>query len=286
MMDFKIKEDIEIVKELTGLNFSDLSSRIGVSEQTILNWCDEKTDISYENVEKFYNFTFCENIRLNVIREHLLIEENKSPEKIILFHGAKTDISGEISIEKSRAANDFGKGFYCGQSLEQSAMFVSGYSDSSLYMIEFDTANLTHTDFFVDRDWMLTIAYFRGKLNEYENHPIIKTLRERVNSSDYIIAPIADNRMFEIIDSFIAGEITDVQCRHCLSATNLGNQYVFKTYKAVKNLKIVYHCYLCDKEKQYYMKSKIEESKIGNDKVKIARKQFRGQGQYIEEILQ
>jgi len=31
--------------------------------------------------------------------------------------------------------------------------------------------------------------------------------------------------MFEIIDSFIEGEITDVQCQHCLSATNLGKQY-------------------------------------------------------------
>ena len=31
---------------------------------------------------------------------------------------------------------------------------------------------------------------------------------------------------FEIIDRFIDGEITDVQCQHCLSATNLGKQYV------------------------------------------------------------
>ena len=38
---------------------------------------------------------------------------------------------------------------------------------------------------------------------------------------------------FEIIDRFIDGEITDVQCQHCLSATNLGKQYVFIGIKNV-----------------------------------------------------
>ena len=91
--------------------------------------------------------------------------------------------------------------------------------------------------------------------------------------------------MFEIIDSFIDGEITDVQCQHCLSATNLGNQYVFVTDKALSQLRILRHCYLAPDEKKYYLSYKREESRIGNDKVKIARKQYRGQGEYIEDIL-
>ena len=71
------------------------------------------------------------------------------------------------------------------------------------------------------------IAYFRGRLGEFEQSSVVIELICAIRDIDYIIAPIADNRMFEIIDSFIDGEITDVQCRHCLSATNLGNQYVF-----------------------------------------------------------
>ena len=132
---------------------------------------------------------------------------------------------------------------------------------------------------------MLTIAYFRGRLTGYDEHPIIRELIRKIDGKDYVSAPIADNRMFEIIDSFIDGEITDVQCQHCLSATNLGNQYVFKTEKAVRQLELKRHCYLSEREKKYYLTSKQEESKIGNDKVKIARKQFRGQGKYIEDIL-
>lgn len=92
--------------------------------------------------------------------------------------------------------------------------------------------------------------------------------------------------MFEIIDSFIDGEITDVQCRHCLSATNLGNQYVFTTQRALDRVKILTHCYLAQEEKMYYLESRKESEEVNRDKVKVARKQYRGQGHYIEEILQ
>lgn len=102
---------------------------------------------------------------------------------------------------------------------------------------------------------------------------------------DYIVAPIADNRMFEIIDSFIDGEITDVQCQHCLSATNLGNQYVFITQKAIDQITLLEKCYLSEQEKEFYLTSRLESFKMNLDKVKLVRKQYRNQGEYIEDIL-
>ena len=44
-------------------------------------------------------------------------------------------------------------------------------------------------------------------------------------------------------------------------------------------------CYLASIEKETYISVRSEDAKVSNDKVKIARKQYRGQGQYIEEIL-
>ena len=129
------------------------------------------------------------------------------------------------------------------------------------------------------------IALFRGKLTAYERHPMIQRIRDRLNGIDYVVAPIADNRMFQIIDSFIEGEITDVQCQHCLSATNLGNQYVFLTQRAADQIQILRKCYLASVEKEAYISVRIEDAKVSNDKVKIARRQYRGQGKYIEDIL-
>ncbi len=284
MNDFALCTDIEIVMELLNITAQELADSIGVTATTISRWRKSEEQVSSSNLNAFYNFAFGKGIRLNKIKEQLFKEECNS-NSTILFHGAKTYIDGQISIERSKNTNDFGRGFYCGESLEQSAMFVASYPESSLYILEFDKTDLSYTQLNVDRDWMLLIAYFRNKLTDYANHPTIQNLLAKIEGVDYIIAPIADNRMFEIIDSFIEGEITDVQCQHCLSATNLGNQYVFVTDKALSQLQIMRHCYLASEEKSYYLTYKHEESRIGNDKVKVARKQYRGQGYYIEDIL-
>ena len=81
------------------------------------------------------------------------------------------------------------------------------------------------------------------------------------------------------------GEITDEQCKHCLAATNLGNQYVFVSDNAVKNIEILERCYICSEEKEYYKNIRTAETKLGEDKVKLARIEYRGKGQYIDEIL-
>ncbi len=284
MKYFDVAADIEIVQELLGLSVAEIAEQIGVAERSVYSWKNNAEQIAPKNLEKIYDFAFSKGIRLNKIKEQFCREECTVGHRV-LFHGSKTYIDGTLSVEKAKDGNDFGRGFYCGESLEQSAMFVSSYPDSSLYIVDFDTAGLKYVQLGVTRDWMLLIAYFRKRLDAYASHPIIQELLARLEDVDYIIAPIADNRMFEIIDSFIDGEITDVQCQHCLSATNLGNQYVFVTPKALKQVKLLHHCYLAQAEKKAYLSSKMDEHKVSSDKVKLARKQYRGQGDYIEDIL-
>jgi len=284
MKYFDVAADIEIVQELLGLSVAELAEQIGVAERSVYGWKTNANQISHKNLEKIYDFAYSKNIRLNKIKEQFSREECAAGHTV-LFHGSKTYIDGTLSIERAKDGNDFGRGFYCGESLEQSAMFVSNFPASSLYIVDFDPAGLKYVQLGVTRDWMLMIAYFRKKLDDFADHPIIQELLARLEGVDYIVAPIADNRMFEIIDSFIDGEITDVQCQHCLSATNLGNQYVFVTPKALNQVKLLHHCYLAPSEKKAYLSSKMDEHKVSNDKVKLARKQYRGQGNYIEDIL-
>ncbi len=284
MDSLDLKTDIEIIMELLNLTNTAFSKKMNISRPTLDKWKNSTKSITKEKLEKIYNFAFESGIQLNQIKAQLDKEECPK-NSIVLFHGAKTNIDGPISLEKCEENNDFVKGFYCGESLEQSAMFVANYPNSSLYILQFEKSDLNFTEFNVDNNWMLLVAYFRKKLTKYEEHPVIKELLLKIKDVDYIIAPIADNRMFEIIDSFIEGEITDIQCQHCLSATNLGKQYVFITENSIKNLEILRHCYLSASEKDFYLTSKRESSKISNDKVKVARRTYRNQGKYIEEIL-
>lgn len=284
-MEFRVLQDIETVIELKDLSMDEFAKELGVSRVTVNNWISGKKDISEKNMSAFYEYTFNKGVRLNKIKEQLYTEELMDKSEVLLFHGAKTKIEGELRLDCSKRKNDFGAGFYCGESLEQSAMFVATFPESSLYMLKFNKVNLKGKKFGVSREWMLMIAYFRERLGEFANAEIMKALIEEMQGTDYVIAPIADNRMFEIIDQFIDGEITDVQCQHCLSATNLGNQYVFLTEKALSQIDILERCYLANAEKEAYLASRQESYEMNRDKVKVARKQYRDQGNYIEDIL-
>ena len=286
MKDYCVIDDLLTIKELRELSDEDLAKGIGIGRATIARWKSGQEDISEKHTKAIYEFAFRQGIRLNRIKEQLFREDYANESNIVLFHGAKTEIQGKMSLDYSKEENDFGKGFYCGENLEQSAMFVAGYPKSSLYICKFSVDNeLNHIRFNVDREWMLAIAYYRKRITAFNEDPTIRKILEKVSRADYCTAPIADNRMFQIIDEFIDGEITDIQCQHALSATNLGMQYVFVSQKALDKVEILRHCYLSDSEKQYYLTSKQEENRIGNDKVKLAKREYRGQGLYIDQIL-
>ena len=44
------------------------------------------------------------------------------------------------------------------------------------YIYLFNDDDLTCKRYEVNQEWMMTIAYYRGALDEYKNHPVIKKL--------------------------------------------------------------------------------------------------------------
>ena len=283
-MNYNFKEDLCAIREILGLTQEELAEQLDVDKKTILRNEGGKTEPSIKFLDQIYTYAFEKKIKLNKLKE-MFWKDNLKNNHRILFHGSKSKIEGELSINIGRTNNDFGQGFYAGESYEQAISFVSGFEKPSVYFIDFDEHDLKCKKYEVNQEWMMTIAYYRGVLEEYENHPIVKNLVEKSRDCDYIIAPIADNRMFQTINSFISGEITDEQCKHCLAATQLGFQYVFISEKAIKQVKLIERCYISNNEKEYYKNIRTEDVKLGDDKVKLARRQYRGIGQYIDEIL-
>lgn len=283
-MKYNFSEDLKSIREILNLSQRELAEQIGVEQVTIFRNESEQTEPSAKILESVYAFAFKKKVRINKLKEMLWRDDLRKHEKL-LFHGAKGEINGEIDIHKGRHNNDFGQGFYTGESYEQAISFVSGFAHSSVYYIRFDDTNLRCKRYEVNQEWMMTIAYYRGKLDMYRNHPTIKRLIAQSGDCDYIIAPIADNRMFQIINAFIDGEITDEQCKHCLAATNLGMQYIFISERAVSQAKILERCYISANEREYYKNIRLEEAVLGDNKVKLARRQYRGKGQYIDDIL-
>ena len=283
-MNYNFANDLRAIREILGYTQSEIAEQLGVEQVTISRNELYKTNPSKQFMERVYNFAFDKKIQLNRLKEMLWIEKLPLNHKL-LFHGAKKIIEGSLNVHTGRMNNDFGQGFYTGETYTQAISFVSGYEDSSVYYLDFNNQNLKCKEYQVDQEWMMTIAYYRGALDQYKDHAIIQKIIEESRNCDYIVAPIADNRMFKIIDSFIQGEITDEQCKHCLAATNLGKQYVFVSDLDISQLKILERVYLSGNEKNYYKLMRSSDSKLGDDKVKLARIQYRGKGRYIDEIL-
>lgn len=283
-MNYNFSEDLKAIREILGVTQSELSEQLDVEQVTVSRNESGKTMPSAKFLERVYSFAFDKNIKINLLKEMLWKEKLKQNHKL-LFHGAKSEINGLVDIDKSRANNDFGKGFYTGESYNQAISFISGFSRPCVYFFDFEEIGLKCKKYEVNQEWMMTIAYYRGALDEYKNHSIVQRLVAQSKECDYIVAPIADNRMFQIINSFISGEITDEQCKHCLAATNLGYQYVFITPESLKHIKMVERCYIPNNEKEYYKNVRSSDAKLGEDKVKLARIQYRGKGHYSDEIL-
>lgn len=283
-MDFNVSEDTKLIRGMLQISQSDLAREIGVSKITVLRIENNETRPETETINRIYDFAYRKGIKVNSIKEMFYKED--ITDKTLVFHGAKTMIKGGISLDCGKRSNDFGKGFYCGESSGQAISYVARYPEPSLYMIAFDKSDdLASCSFGVDQEWMLAVAYYRGKLEKYKNHPLIKAIVKKVGASDYVYAPIADNRMFLIIDQFIDGLITDEQCKHCLAATNLGNQYVFLTEKAISRLTVLERCFISSLEKERFVRIREADVNDGDNKVRAAMVKYRGKGKYIEEIL-
>ena len=283
-MDFNIKDDLLLVRDFYNMSQAELAKEINVDRIRISRIELGESYPRNEFLELFYNYCFSKGLKLNLQKE-MFYKDDIKENHILLTHASKKGIVGEISVHIGRNNSDFGSGFYCGNSYDKSVSFVCRSDEACIYFIDFNPTNLKKIEFSVEEDWMLAIAYYRGRLDDYKNHKKIQKIIKSIENADYVIAPIADNRMFEIIDQFIEGYITDEQCKHCLAATNLGLQYVFLNDNAIKHLNILEKCYVSNEEKKSYINEQIEYQKQGVQKSKLARIQYKGKGKYIEELL-
>jgi len=235
--------------------------------------------------EGIYNFAYNHKLFVNEIiwqsREDAFKDENVH----VCSHGSRRNIVGDIRVDLPVESSDFGSGFYIGQDIEQAGRWVSDNPDSSLYIFTFEEDGLKKALFNVSIDWMLAICYHRHLIDDYIEHPKVQKIIDLCENSDFILAPIADNKLYDVIESFTNEEITDLQCLYAISATHLGYQFVLKTEKALENLNLQDHLYFCSEEKKLYENSQDLVENTALYKAFLAKKNYKNQGRYISELL-
>lgn len=284
MNDYTISSDCIIIRRLLHLSQTELASYLGVTMATVNRLEQGEISQSDKLIESLYSFAYdnpIRNLRLNALKKDF----HKESHPHILFHGSRNGIEGEITPFHSERRIDFGNGFYCGESYEQASSFIAPNPKGSVYVYECHEENLKVARYKVDEEWMLAILYFRGRLDKYEDHPKVRAIEKKASSSDVIIAPIANNLMYDVMRSFGNGDLTDLQAVHALSASSLGYQHVYKSEVACASLKLLEHLYVPMNEKKDILKKRDEEREIAITKVAYSKERYRREGRYIEEIF-
>lgn len=190
-----------------------------------INGLSKSMDISKINIIETYLNTIGDSIR------NYLINQNDKH----LFHGSREGIIGEISVTYNSNKNDFGRGFYLGESLFQSCLFVSGNKNHTIYEFDIDFNNLKGLKL-NGVNWVMFIAYNRGFLS---NEKLKRKYSKIISGYDYIVGPIADDRTAIYMNEFFSNHIDLETLLDALTGVKLGNQYCLISENALHHIKLV-----------------------------------------------
>lgn len=141
-----------------------------------------------------------------------------------------------ISPYRSRESCDFGQGFYTGDKPDQPKGLIAGWKDHVFYELECYIDDLKiktfSNDYQGNMDWVLFIGFNRNKAG-YRPYKNLDERYECYNEEyDLIIGPIANDKMFQLMERFYSGDLCDKALISGLQQIKLGNQYVFKTTRS------------------------------------------------------
>lgn len=283
-----MKELLIKVRQYLKLSQSEFAKKIGLQFATINRWENGHSIPTRLAQERL--FEVCQEYSVPIYQMvidnlNTKISSIKADEgRIILFHGSKSGIDGNIS-PISRDKCDFGKGFYMGTSIEQPLTLICDSIDSRLYVLSLDLKNLNVINIKLTIDWAMLVALHRGKMETIKSNYLYKKYQSMTNNIDIVIGSIADDRMFFVLDNFFLGNITDIALTKSLSALDLGRQYVAITQRACKQIKIEKEIQVSYFEKLVLKKASEANRKKGIDLANSICKSFRREGKYFDELI-
>ena len=212
------------------------------------------------------------------------VEYPNNDDRLILYHGSKNGLTGSIA-PISRTECDFGRGFYMGTSTIQPLTLISAEPSPVFYTVELDLTGLKVLSVELGMDWAMLIAYYRKEMEAARGTALYEKYASFATGYDIIIGYIANDRMYAELASFFNGTLTDKALLHCLSALELGKQYVAVTEKACRQIHILKEKKLSMLELSALMDLSVARRKEGVALAKEIEIKYRREGRFFDEIL-
>jgi len=280
----ELSKIIQYIREESALSQEEFAKKIGVGRIAVTRWENDKAVPNRIAQAKIYEITKKNGIPLFSHLTKDLPEHEVKDEKIILYHGSKSGIKGEIR-PISRDLCDFGKGFYMGTLINQPLTLIYSFERPAVYTLELDLRGLKVLRIPPGVDWAMLIAYSRGILENKAKPAFCEKYRKMLDGYDVVIGAIADDRLFYVLDRFFMGDVTDKGLIESLSAVQLGEQYVALTERACRQIRILERMDLSELENLCIGDISEENRKIGVETANEICRTHRREGRFFDEIL-
>ena len=278
-----MKNLIKAIRFAANMNQEQFASALGTTPLSINRWENGKTLPNRMAQTQLYNF--CKEHAIDVAQ---LIIDTKAygdtDNKLVLYHGSKKGIVGDIA-PISRDECDFGSGFYMGTNTLQPLTLVCNEDKPKFYTAELDLAGLKVLTVEIGMDWAMLIAYYRKEMESAKGTAIYEKYAHMADGYDVIIGYIANDRMYTELSRFFNRTLTDVALINCLSALDLGKQYVAISEKACKQIKILKEEPLSQLELSLLKDMSAERRKEGIALAEEIEVKYRREGKFFDEIL-
>ena len=265
------------------MNQEQFAKALGTTVLSINRWENGKTYPNKMAQTQLYNF--CKEHSINVTQ--LIIDTKaygNTDNRLVLYHGSKKGIVGDIA-PISREECDFGSGFYMGTNTLQPLTLVCNEDKPKFYTVELDMTGLKVLSVEISMDWAMLIAYYRKEMESAKGTPIYEKYAHMADGYDVIIGYIANDRMYTELSRFFNKTLTDVALINCLSALDLGKQYVAISEKACKQIKILKEESLSQLELLLLKDMSAERRKEGIALAEEIEVKYRREGKFFDEIL-
>ena len=278
-----MKDLIKAIRFAANMNQEQFASALGTTPLSINRWENGKTLPNRMAQTQLYNF--CKEHAIDVAQ---LIIDTKAygdtDNKLVLYHGSKKGIVGDIA-PISRSECDFGSGFYMGTNTLQPLTLVCNEDKPKFYTVELDLTGLKVLTVDIGMDWAMLIAYYRKEMESAKGTPIYEKYAHMADGYDVIIGYIANDRMYTELSRFFNKTLTDVALINCLSALDLGKQYVAISEKACKQIKILKEEPISGLELSLLKDMSAERRKEGIALAEEIEVKYRREGKFFDEIL-
>lgn len=207
-----------------------------------------------------------------------------SEDSILLYHGSKSGLTGSIA-PISRKHCDFGAGFYMGTQPEQVLTLICDFPKAKFYLLSVKTSNIKILELPANIEWAMLIAYHRGRMDKIKGTAFYEKYCTYFDQYDMVIGNIANDKMFQVLDDFFVGNITDIALINCLAALNLGKQYVAITQRGCDAIQIEQEIPISISERKLLQDLSEKNRTKGISLANEIYKKYRRSGKYFDEIL-